>query len=89
MSTETWCPVCGFDLGFKAWDGASPSDEICPSCGIQFGYNDAAGGDVLRRRAIHAEWRAKWVANGKPWSSIGSPSPSGWDPDEQLSQVSE
>jgi hypothetical protein len=30
------CPVCGFDLGFRPWDGASPSNEICLSCGIPF-----------------------------------------------------
>ena len=87
MITETICPVCGYELGFKAWDADAASDEICPSCGIQFGYDDAAAGDVERRRALYSEWRLKWIANGKPWSSLGSPRPYGWNADEQLMRV--
>jgi hypothetical protein len=80
---ETHCPVCGFDLGFMPWEGTSSSDEICPSCGIQFGYDDAAGGDIVKRREIYREWRARWIMRGKEWSSV-IPPPPGWDPDEQL-----
>jgi rubrerythrin len=42
MSTSFVCPVCGFpDLTEQPRyaDGGS-SDEICPSCGFQFGYDD-------------------------------------------------
>jgi hypothetical protein len=38
------CPVCGFGLWFQPWRAESPADEMCPCCGIQFGYDDAAGG---------------------------------------------
>lgn len=48
---STLCPVRGYDLGFQAWDGDSPSDEVCLSCGIQFGYSDATGGDPVGRQA--------------------------------------
>ena len=29
---------------FEPWAGASASLEICPCCGIHFGYDDYAGG---------------------------------------------
>jgi hypothetical protein len=35
---------------------------ICPSCGIQFGYNDHRPG---LREHIYREWRAAWLANGR------------------------
>ena len=55
------CPACGFDeLLEPAWDDADAvgggSEEICPRCKIQFGYDDAAGGDPLKRRTIWREW---------------------------------
>jgi hypothetical protein len=45
--SNDFCPVCGYDLGYPAWQGASASDEICPCCGIHYGYDDAAAGDEL------------------------------------------
>ena len=42
MSKSCYCPACGFPLEFEPWANGSPSDEICPCCGIQFGYDDAA-----------------------------------------------
>jgi transcription elongation factor Elf1 len=56
------CPVCGYDeLAEQPWteDGGG-SQEICPQCGIQFGYDDAAGGDLTRREQTYAEWRARY-----------------------------
>ena len=51
------CPACGFNLDFAPWREESPSDEICPCCGIQFGYTDAAGGNLAERQKVYAEWR--------------------------------
>ena len=49
------CPACGYDgLEEPPWTDGSASDEICPSCGIQFGYEDFAGGDVDARKSVHA-----------------------------------
>ena len=80
------CPVCGFD-GFDepTWypDGEG-SLEICPSCGVQFGYTDAAGGSHERRRELWAERRQKWIDEGCNWKSEGWGPPPGWDPQEQL-----
>lgn len=82
------CPVCGYSLGFEPWQENSASDEICPSCGIQFGYDDATGGDVKARAAIYKLWRERWAAQGMPWFSKGRPCPKGWDPEGQLRQSS-
>jgi Zn ribbon nucleic-acid-binding protein len=51
------CPVCGLQLDFKPWNGESPSHEICPQCGMHFGYYDVGRGD---RRQYYEQWRAYW-----------------------------
>lgn len=86
---KTLCPVCGFDLGFEAWDSVGASDEICPCCGIQFGYDDMAGGDIGKRSAIYELWRQKWLGSGTPWRSHGAKQPAGWDPHKQLQRLKE
>ncbi len=84
LRSSNRCPVCGYDLGFPPWTGDSASDEICPSCGIQFGYDDAAGGQPEMRTHVYEEWRRKWINSGMKWSSVGQPPPPLWDPREQL-----
>jgi hypothetical protein len=84
---EFLCPVCGLLLDFKPWDGESPSDEICPSCGIQFGYDDAAGGNMEMRNRCHARWREKWISSGMVWHSKGTRRPDNWDPKSQLTNL--
>lgn len=82
------CPVCGYPaLDEPAWFAGHPSEDICPSCGTQFGYDDARGIDDESRRVVHAELRARWVASGCKWSSR-DPRPTGWDPQHQLAAVS-
>jgi hypothetical protein len=78
------CPVCGFALSFAPWQDGVPADEICPSCGIQFGYDDAAGGDPEKRRTTYVAWRERWTARGMPWTSKGQSPPPGWNPLLQL-----
>jgi len=80
------CPVCGYDLGFEAWSGDFPSDEICPSCGLQFGYDDALGGKQELRPDFYRTWREKWMLNGYKWSSHIVP-PQNWNPQEQLKKI--
>jgi hypothetical protein len=79
--------VCGYELGFAPWVGDSPSDEICPSCGIQFGYDDAAGGSRANRAVVYQEWRRRWVRDGCPWFSIAIQSPTDWDPRAQMKRA--
>jgi len=74
MKSEWPCPVCEFMLDFEPWRGTSASDEICPSCGIQFGYDDAR---PELRAEVYAAWREAWLKNDRkkllfqglaPWS---------------------
>lgn len=80
------CPVCGYSLDIPAWMNGYPSEEICPSCGIQFGYDDAAGGEESRRLEIYRYWRTKWIENGMRWYS-SQPQPAHWNPSKQLSCI--
>lgn len=84
---EPRCPVCGYVLAEPAWtDGVSGSFEICESCGVQFGYTDAAGGDPVRRLDVWRQWRADWISEGMPWRG-SNPVPKDFDPLEQLTHV--
>jgi predicted RNA-binding Zn-ribbon protein involved in translation (DUF1610 family) len=84
------CPVCGYPgLPDEPWrvgvEYDSPSEDICPSCGTQFGYDDIAD-DRAERLANHRELRRKWIEAGRPWKHPGSePTPSelGWDPSSE------
>lgn len=79
------CPVCGYDrLEEPPWCDDSPSDEICPSCGTHFGFDDAAGGSAARRAAAHRALRDLWVSDGCRWYSKSRRSPAGWDAAAQL-----
>jgi hypothetical protein len=84
------CPVCGYpDLKEPPrGETTGGSYEICPSCGIQFGYDDGAGGiDTYAREVIYKKWRKKWVEGGMVWKSNGIKSPRDWKPVEQLRNV--
>lgn len=89
--TETFvCPVCGYDgLYEPAWDNDAPSDEICPSCGTHFGFDDAAGGEADRRAIRHRELRDHWRASDCPWFSQNRLPPHEWNPCVQLAVVEE
>ncbi|GGD98533.1 hypothetical protein GCM10011515_17970 [Tsuneonella deserti] len=75
------CPVCGYN------DPACPPyadkqdewyQEICPSCGTQFGYGDAS--------LSHEELRRRWLASGANWWSPNPP-PSTFDGMKELRQA--
>src|SRR5205823_3276782 len=78
------CPACGFgELLEPPWrDGAEASHDLCPCCGIQFGLDDQADGDIERRAEVHRRWRARWIEQGSRWFS-SDPSPPLWDPSRQ------
>lgn len=84
-----YCPVCGYELESSPWVGDSASYEICPCCGIQFGYDDAQYGEDAskQRNAVYCSWRGKWIRDGMPWFSKGTPRPEDWNPSEQLKRV--
>jgi rubredoxin len=74
------CPVCGFDgLSEPPWDDELPSDQICPGCGTQFGYDDVCT-TVAGREAMWTELRDSWIQGGRAWWSSGRPKPADWPP---------
>ena len=82
------CPACGYSgLDKVPWSEKSGGSlEICPSCGIQFGYSDAVGGDSVRRQKLYEVWRAKWIADGMIWRGQRE-RPAAWNPVAQLRNV--
>ena len=91
--TKNFCPVCGYDLGFQAWEEDKyPSDKICPSCGIQFGYHDIVrnSGDEEEIVSRYNLLRTEWIENGMKWHFPSDPfdqEPENWDPKEQLKNI--
>lgn len=72
------CPICGYpELERPPYNShGSPDFDICPCCGLEFGYDDADGD--------HAGLRAAWVRDGMTWWAEDPPAPAGWDPSAQL-----
>lgn len=78
---EFECPVCGYaHLRRPAADFL-----ICPSCGTEFGYHDAA--PDRSEAMMHDELREQWIAQGMPWRGPLAVRRVGWDPYVQLLQA--
>ena len=75
------CRICGLDQGYPAWgeDGETPTYNMCPCCGVEFGYEDAFL-DTIR------DYRQTWLANGGKWL-MPQLRPEGWNLQEQLRQI--
>lgn len=75
------CRVCGCLLDEPPWgdDGATPSFEICPCCGVEFGYEDF----TLEGARKHRE---NWLAMGSPWFDAAM-RPDDWNLDVQLRSI--
>ena len=69
------CTICGYD----GLDEPPADWSICPSCGTQFGYDDAS--------TTHEELRNRWLKAGAKWWSPNTPAPPGWDADAQLQRA--
>lgn len=72
------CFVCGLPQGTPPWgdDGKTPTFDICPCCGSEFGYEDATDTGVFRSRK-------RWSERGYAWEDPKS-RPEGWDVRIQL-----
>lgn len=83
MTLNQTCPVCGYtDLDFAPYDDYGiPSQEICPCCGTQFGYDDA--------NTSHDDLRNRWIQNGAIWHSSSQTPPQGWNAERQISALKE
>lgn len=66
------CPVCGYN----ALPEPPQNFSICPSCGTEFGLDDA--------KYTHLELQAEWIKAGPLWFSTARPAPVHWDPWLQL-----
>jgi hypothetical protein len=75
------CRVCGYELLAPPWghDGHSPTWEICPCCGTEFGYEDCTP-------ASARNMREKWILSGKKWFDV-SKKPNDWSFDRQQENI--
>lgn len=81
------CPACGFELDEPAWNHGVGSQEICSSCGLQFGYYDSCGGREDLRAGFYMGWRVRWIVEGHPWSGLRTLRPADWSPEAQLRRI--
>jgi hypothetical protein len=83
VSTNEYCRVCGYQPhGEPPYDAEGyGSQEICPCCGVQWGYQDSLPSAARRFREV-------WLARGAPWR-MPEFRPPDWDLTEQLSPVPE
>ena len=82
------CLACGHSgLDEPLWDGDSASNQICPCCGLHYGYDDAAHGRGDPASGFYAAWRARWLVDGCPWFSTTTRPPDGWTGQEQVRQA--
>lgn len=60
------CLVCNYEGLFEPpYDESGiGSDEICPCCGFQFGYDD-----YPNKEAGITQWRENWIKGGCKWFS--------------------
>lgn len=72
------CPVCGFwGLKEAPYDHGSPSFEICPCCGFEFGFEE---------KEDMARFRDDWIRKGTPWFTPAL-KPAEWDLKKQLANL--
>ncbi len=79
---EISCRICGYFYGYPIWgeDGTTPSYEICPCCGGEFGVDDY-------QVTVAREYRSRWIIEkGGAWSKPGE-RPKDWDFFAQIKHV--
>jgi hypothetical protein len=77
------CRVCGFDNGFLVWgnDGKTPSYEICPCCGCEFGFDDDGHASTDPKH-----YRKEWIDSGTKWN-VSRNKPKNWNFKEQMKNI--
>ena len=75
------CRVCGFLNEDPPWgqNGNTPSFEICPCCGVEFGYEDSTLESVRR-------YREKWLTRGDEWN-YKKARPANWSVEKQMDNI--
>lgn len=77
------CPICNYKGLYESPYNVQGygSDEICPCCGFQFGYDDYPDKDMAQ-----LNWRKTWIDGGFLWYSKSRISPEGLDGYKQLNE---
>ena len=75
------CRVCGCYSDDFPWgeDGKSPSFQICPCCGVQFGKEDVTLESIK-------QYRAEWISKGGKWFDKDE-KPDSWDMEIQMKNI--
>ena len=75
------CRVCGYLLDSPPWgdDGSSPTFEICPCCGVEFGYEDCTA-------QAAKNYRQGWIEEGAEWFEAKL-KPDDWNLHRQLAAI--
>ena len=79
---NNFCPVRGYPLGnYNPWgdDGKTPTFDICPCCGVEWGNEDYT-------TESRTEYRNKWLADGAKWFEPQK-KPVNWNLEEQLKDI--
>lgn len=79
---NNFCPACGYPLGnYNPWgdDGKTPTFDICPCCGVEWGNEDYT-------TESRTEYRNKWLADGAKWFEPQK-KPVNWNLEEQLKDI--
>ena len=76
------CPVCGFpELTEPPRDEhGTPSYEICPCCGFEYGVDDEQEGQTVET------YRTQWLTTGARWFCPEERPPL-WSLEEQLNNI--
>ncbi|MDP9904612.1 rubredoxin [Arthrobacter bambusae] len=83
-----FCPVCGYpDLDEPPYlENEIPSYNICPCCGVEFGFADGGRqGEALQYWILKT--RNTWIRQGMCWRSSSESPPANWDPSSQLENL--
>jgi len=77
------CRVCGYLPEMPPWggDGQSPTYEICPCCGVEYGYEDSTVSSVKK-------YRDEWADAGYKWQDVNA-KPKFWNLEDQLKRIPE
>ena len=76
------CHVCGYsnlDEPPYGLDGSIASFDICPCCGVEFGYEDC-------QLSSYERYKNEWIISGSNWFDEEL-KPSNWNLEKQLSNI--
>jgi len=75
------CRVCGYYSKDYPWgeDGKSPTYQLCPCCGVQYGVKDITPEEIQNEREL-------WIKNKYKWFDSNL-KPANWSSEEQLKNI--